>query len=99
MCRPVVFSGWVVLVASVGLAVGLTACGSSQPTPDLPRLDNQSAQYHGPERNPVIVIPGLLGSELVQEETECIVWGSPGQCRQPEQRRVRSPHQPADGVR
>lgn len=62
MWRPVVPSGWIVLLASMGLAVGLAACGSSQPTPDLPGLYNQSAQYHGPERNPVIVIPGLLCS-------------------------------------
>lgn len=58
------------------VALSLAGCGSSQPTPDLPGLYNQSAQYHGPERNPVIVIPGLLGSELVQEETERIVWGA-----------------------
>ena len=58
------------------MALSLAGCRSSQPTPDLPGLYNQSAQYHGPERNPVIVIPGLLGSELVQEETERVVWGA-----------------------
>ena len=76
MWRSFFASDLIVLICSMGLALALAACGSSQPTPDLPGLYNQSAQYHGPERNPVIVIPGLLGSELVQEETDRIVWGA-----------------------
>ena len=30
---------------------------------------------HGPHRNPVIVIPGILGSQLRQKDTERLVWG------------------------
>lgn len=30
---------------------------------------------HGPHRNPVIVIPGVLGSQLREKETERLVWG------------------------
>ncbi len=46
-------------------------------------LDNEiashyerSAQYHGPDRNPVIVIPGLTGTRLVSSETGQVVWGA-----------------------
>jgi len=36
----------------------------------------RSAQYHRPERNPVIVIPGILGSRLVNQATGMRVWGA-----------------------
>jgi hypothetical protein len=32
--------------------------------------------YHGPDRNPVIVIPGLLGSRLVTAGDQRVVWGA-----------------------
>ena len=37
---------------------------------------NRSAQYHGPYRNPVILIPGILGSKLTESQTDRIVWGA-----------------------
>lgn len=43
---------------------------------NLKRLYDRSAQYHQPDRNPVIVIPGILGSRLVDEETGTTVWGA-----------------------
>jgi len=55
---------------------GLSACSSSVPTADLPTLYNQSAQDHGIERNPVILIPGILGSRLKDAETDTLVWGA-----------------------
>ncbi|MFK5922221.1 MAG: hypothetical protein QM496_08575 [Verrucomicrobiota bacterium] len=39
-------------------------------------LYNQSAQDHGPDRNPIIVIPGILGSKLVDDATGKMVWGA-----------------------
>ena len=36
----------------------------------------RSAQYHKPDRNPVIVIPGILGSKLIDNETGVKVWGA-----------------------
>ena len=41
----------------------------------LKRLYDKSAQYHLPDRNPVIVIPGILGSRLTEEITGQVVWG------------------------
>ena len=56
----------------------LTACSSTpkQSTENLKRIYDKSAQYHLPDRNPVIVIPGILGSRLVDEETGVTVWGA-----------------------
>jgi len=36
----------------------------------------RSAQYHRPERNPVIVIPGILGSRLLDQASGLRVWGA-----------------------
>lgn len=58
----------------VGLA-GLTAC-LNQPDQTLRVLYEQSAQYHKPDRNPVIVIPGILGSRLVDDASGRTVWGA-----------------------
>ncbi|MEM8739178.1 MAG: hypothetical protein AAGG38_11980 [Planctomycetota bacterium] len=61
------------LLAAVPLAAG---CTKAIPQPDLGDRYNRSAQYHGPERNPVIVIPGILGSKLVDNDTGQRVWGA-----------------------
>lgn len=59
------------------LATLLTACTTTiQDRANLKRLYDKSAQYHQPDRNPVIVIPGILGSRLVDEETGMTVWGA-----------------------
>jgi len=54
----------------------LAACTTRPEPPDLGRLYDRAAQYHGPERNPVIVIPGILGSRLT--DGQGIVWGAFG---------------------
>lgn len=36
----------------------------------------RSAQYHRPDRNPIIVIPGILGSRLTEQATGMRVWGA-----------------------
>ncbi len=58
------------------IALTLTACRTSVRQPDLGKLYDRAAQYHGPERNPVIVIPGILGSKLVDRESDRVVWGA-----------------------
>ncbi len=65
-----------ILVGSLGLLWGATACSSTSPTADLPELYNQSAQDHGIDRNPVILIPGILGSRLKDSVTDTLVWGA-----------------------
>jgi hypothetical protein len=63
--------GWNVLIV-----VFAASCTSAPEPPDFPRLYNQAAQYHGSDRNPVIVIPGILGSRLVDSKSNRVVWGA-----------------------
>ncbi|MEM9882156.1 MAG: hypothetical protein AAF800_04475 [Planctomycetota bacterium] len=63
--------------AALTLPLVLTAgCQRPIPTPDLGDRYNRTAQYHGPDRNPVIVIPGILGSKLTHPPTGTRVWGA-----------------------
>lgn len=52
------------------------SCTSANRTADLGRLYGKAARNHGPDRNPVIVIPGILGSKLIDRSDSRIVWGS-----------------------
>jgi hypothetical protein len=54
----------------------LTTCTTVVRGPDFGTIYNRAAQYHGPERNPVVVIPGVLGSRLVDGESGKLVWGA-----------------------
>ena len=54
----------------------LTACSGLQQGPDLAKLYNKSASYHKPDRNPIIVIPGILGSKLTYTPKGSIAWGA-----------------------
>ena len=56
----------------------LTACASNNKTPDLGGLYNSLVQNESPYRNPVILIPGLLGSKLVIQRTTEVAWGTFG---------------------
>jgi len=56
----------------------LPACGSMYHIPDLGNLYNEQAQREDPHRNPIIVIPGLLGSKLVDQDSGKTVWGAFG---------------------
>ncbi len=53
----------------------VAACTTRPQAPDLRGLYNRAAQDHHPDRNPVIVIPGVLGSRLVAEDGTT-VWGA-----------------------
>lgn len=58
------------------LAGVLCGCFSNPPAPDLGPIYNRAAQHHDEKRNPVIVIPGILGSRLVDKESGRLVWGA-----------------------
>ena len=53
----------------------LAAC-RSEPRPDLGAIYDEAAQQIGPQRNPVIVIPGILGSKLEEPGMKTPVWGA-----------------------
>lgn len=63
------------MLAGVSL---LASCTSKAPTPDFGELYSIPAMQHGPDRNPVIVIPGILGSRLVDEASGNVAWGVVG---------------------
>ncbi len=58
------------LVAVTGCSIGLRSA------PDLAGLYNRAAEFQDASRNPVIVIPGILGSRLVDPATGRTVWGA-----------------------
>ncbi len=66
--------GWRVVVQFF-LALLLVGCGSSR-RPEIGALYNRSAQSGHDLRNPVILIPGILGSQLKDEATGTVVWGA-----------------------
>jgi len=59
-------------------AVFLNACTPAYKAPDLGGLYNSLVQNESPYRNPVILIPGLLGSKLMDRDSNMSVWGSFG---------------------
>lgn len=64
------------LVAAAAPLVG--GCSPRPAAPDLDGLYSRAAAFEYPERNPVIVIPGILGSKLVDDATGTIAWGAFG---------------------
>lgn len=59
------------------LAATLAACSAWRPRePELALIYNPSAQHHGPDRNPIITIPGILGSKLLDRPTGTLAWGA-----------------------
>jgi len=64
-----------ILIAS--LAIGLTGCVSfGKQESDVKIIYERSAQYHMLNRNPVIEIPGILGSKLIDRASRRTVWGA-----------------------
>lgn len=60
-----------------GLIAGLGGCATwDQTAPDLRIIYTRSAQHHGPDRNPIVVIPGLLGSRLRNPQDGGLIWGA-----------------------
>lgn len=64
--------GWL----SVGAYLLVLAGCAADPRQDLGALYNEPAQKIGEHRNPVIVIPGILGSKLEEPGLKLPVWGA-----------------------
>jgi hypothetical protein len=64
------------LLAMVLATSGCALLRPPEPTPELRVLYERAAQYHAPDRNPIIVIPGILGSRLRDTSSGRIVWGA-----------------------
>jgi len=60
------------------IAILVTGCQSQYKTPDLGGLYNNLVQNESPYRNPVILIPGFLGSRLIERDSKGVAWGSFG---------------------
>ena len=69
------------LVAVIGLVLsgaGVGGCTTRLAMPELGSFYTDAAMRHGPGRNPVIVIPGVLGSRLIDPASDTVVWGAFG---------------------
>src|SRR5262245_11933967 len=62
------------LVVAIVLAASLTGCISAKRTPNLQRIFQEARARTG--KRPIIVIPGILGSQLVNTRTGEVVWPS-----------------------
>jgi pimeloyl-ACP methyl ester carboxylesterase len=58
------------------LALAAASCVRPRKQPDLPKIFHQARTYVG--KTPIIVIPGALGSQLVNPKTGRVVWPSAG---------------------
>jgi len=55
--------------------LAVVSCQPAYKSPDLAGLYNNLVQNENPYRNPVILIPGLLGSKLIDRQSQKMVWG------------------------
>jgi len=59
----------------VMVMVWATGCSHRAAAPQLGQIYNAAAQQSHVDRNPIIVIPGILGSKLVDGDSGQVVWG------------------------
>lgn len=64
---------WILVGA---LLLALFGCTSGSKSPHFSLLYTPAAQHHGPDRNPIIAIPGILGSKLRDPRTGALAWGA-----------------------
>ena len=65
------------IICAIGLALLSAACTISLTAgSNLGDIYSYAASHLDEHRNPVIVIPGILGSKMVEKETGDIVWGA-----------------------
>ena len=68
--------GLLLIAGSLSLLATSFGCRSAQQPAELALIYNPAAQYHGPDRNPIIAIPGILGSRLIDPVSGTLVWGA-----------------------
>ncbi len=56
----------------------IAGCSSPPNTSDLGGIYNELAQHEDPYRNPIVLIPGILGSKLIDPQTGVAAWGTFG---------------------
>jgi pimeloyl-ACP methyl ester carboxylesterase len=64
------------LVGALLVGVTISGCAGPRRTPPIRELYSDAAQGIGAERDPVVVIPGILGSRLIEPKSGQIVWGA-----------------------
>ena len=62
--------------ATLLLTLSGSACALRQPEAELALMYNEAAQHHSPDRNPIIAIPGLMGSRLLDVPSGVSAWGA-----------------------
>ena len=62
----------------IAILAFMGGCSQKRQIVDLGELYNQSAKSQPIDRNPVILIPGIKGSRLVDSKTGTIIWGTFG---------------------
>lgn len=69
------FGGLLVVGSMFSLAFS-SGCAVKEPRAELALMYNPAARHHGPDRNPIIAIPGILGSKLMDPISGTLVWGA-----------------------
>ncbi len=74
--RPAIMFRFFCALSLAGLSSVVSNCTAPFQAPDLGGIYNRSARQHDLYRNPVIVIPGILGSRLRDRDSGRTVWGT-----------------------
>lgn len=64
-----------VVVTLMVLALASPACTNSSDRSFLTLNYQRAAEEHGPDRNPIVVVPGLLGTTLRDTSSDRFIWG------------------------
>ena len=63
-------------VLAAVICMFFVGCSAIQPPSNLGGLYNRAASMGDLDRNPIILIPGVIGSRLVDKESGTVVWGA-----------------------
>ena len=66
------------IILMVLILTTIVACAPTSWRPNLATIYNDLVQREDLDRNPIIVIPGVMGSRLVEDKSGTVVWGAFG---------------------